>query len=248
MANMPLDTSITVQPPVHGNRSVGPFANGGIGPLASRETGAVDQRPTSEFRPAKPFGVPDIPRNSALPLAPGGGPAAPGIGPNHAAAPGTAFGTALGAHVQDRARAALARAMSRNETAKNAIGSAVPSNAAAGSAMRTDRNFVNAAAVNGIGSSGTVVASRGDATGPNAGVTRNAVGITANFRPRLPRVDAGQNKIGVTATTHAMPTAPIINGRDLVARSGLGPGMIGGPARRSSAGTLSGSDFHLRHP
>jgi len=187
MANMPLDTSITVQPPVRGN--------GAIGPLASRETGPLDHLPMSEFRSAKPFGVPDIPRNG-------------GHGAN-------------GAHVQDRARAAIARSMmarsmGRTETPRNAIGN-----------------------------SATVVASRGDAAGLSAGVTRNAIGVTANFRPRIPRADAGGNKIGITAAAgRAMPTAPVINGRGF-ARPAIGPAMIGGPARAS--GALSGNDFHLRH-
>ena len=182
MANMPLDTSITVQPPVHGN--------GAIGPLASRETGSADRVPTSEFRPAKPFGVPDIPRNSAH--------------------------SAQGAHVQDRARAAIARSIGRAGTTKNAIGSST-----------------------------TVMASRGDTAGLNAGVTRNAIGVTANFRPRIPRANTGDNKIGVSAVAgSAMPTAPVINGHGF-ARSTVGPAMIGGPARAS--GALSGNDFHLRH-
>jgi hypothetical protein len=184
MANMPLDTSITVQPPVRGN--------GVIGPLAGREP--LDRMPMSEFRSARPFGVPDVPRNGAQ-----------GV---HAA---------QGAHVEDRARAARARSMGRTETARNAIGSAA-----------------------------TVVASRGDTTGPNVGGTRNALGITANFRPRIPRAGAGDAKTGATAiAARAMPTAPVINGHD-IARSTIGPAIIGGPAR-SSAGMLSGSDFHLRH-
>jgi hypothetical protein len=182
MASMPLDTSITVQPPVHGN--------GAMGPLASRETGQLGRLPVSQFRPGKPFGVPDVPRN----------------------------GTAgfHGAHVQDRARAAITRSMRSVE------------------APRTS-----------IGSSATMVASRGDVTGPNAGISRNAIGITANFRPRIPRVNAGSNRIGVTAVaSRAMPTAPVINGRGF-ARSVIGPAMIGGPARAS--GVLSGNDFRLKH-
>ena len=184
MANMPLDTSITVQPPVRGNSA--------IGSLAGREP--LDRMPMSEFRSARPFGVPDVPRNGAQ-----------GV---HGA---------QGAHVEDRAHAARARSMGRTETARNAIGS-----------------------------SATVIASRGDMTGPNAGGTRNALGITANFRPRIPRAGAGDAKAGVTAVAaRAMPMAPVINGHD-IARSTIGPATIGGPAR-SSAGMLSGSDFHLRH-
>jgi len=186
MANMPLDISITVQPPVRGN--------GAIGPLASRETGPLDHMPMSEFRPARPSGVPDVPRNGAQ----------------------GAHG-ANGAHVQDRARTAMARSIGRTETPKNAIGS-----------------------------SATALASRGDATGPNAGGARNAIGITANFRPRIPRAEVGGNKIGVTAiAVRATPTAPVINGHGF-ARPAIGPAMIGGPARAS--GGLSGTDFHLRHP
>jgi hypothetical protein len=198
MANMPLDTSVTVPPPVRGN--------GAIGPLASRETGPLGRMPMSEFRSARPFGVPDIPRNGAQ-----GARGAQGAQGAHGAH------GANGAHVQDRARAALARSIGRTETSKNAIGSAA-----------------------------TVLASRGDTTGPNAGSTRNAIGITANFRPRIPRAEVGGNKIGVTAIAgRAMPTAPVINGHGF-ARSAIGPAMIGGPARAS--GGLSGTDFHLRHP
>ena len=175
MANMPLDSSITVQPTVR--------RNGAIGPLASRETGPLDRTPMSEFRPAKPFGVPDIPRNAAR-----------------------------GARVQDRARAAVARSMGRIGTTKNSIGGAA-----------------------------AVVASRGEATGLNAGITRNAIGVTTNFRPRISRANAGDNRIGFTAVVgHAMPTAPVINGHGF-ARSTIGPAMIGGPARAS--GILSGNDF-----
>jgi len=186
MANMPLDTSITVQPPVRGH--------GAIGPLASRETGPLDRMPASEFRSARPFGVPDVPRNGTQ----------------------GAHG-ANGAHVQDRARAALARSIGRTETSKNAIGS-----------------------------SATVLASHGDTTGLNDGVVRNAIGVTANFRPRIPRAHAGDGGIGITAVAGpAMPTAPVINGHGF-GHSAIGPAMIGGPAR--ARGGLSGNDFHLRRP
>jgi hypothetical protein len=179
MAGMPLDTSITVQPPLR--------RNGAIGPLASREAGQLGHLPMSQFRPATPFGVPDIPRNGAH-----------------------------GAHVQDRARAAISRSMRSVEVPKTSIGS-----------------------------SATAIASRGDVTGLNAGISRNALGITSNFRPRIPRAGAGDYRIGITTiASRAVPMAPVINGRGF-ARSAIGPAMIGGPARAS--GILSGNDFHLRH-
>jgi hypothetical protein len=240
MANMPLDTSITVQPPVHGHNGAGPFNHSEIGPLASRETGpeggSPDQRPTSVFRSAKPFGVPDVPRNS---LAPNNNPALPGVGLNNAP----------GAHVQDRARAAMAKAMNGGQTVKNAIGSSVTASAAPYSTQRVDNGVTNGGAVSGIGSPMNV-ASRGDATGPNPGngVARNAIGVTANFRPLLPRANAGETKTGAVAVAgHEMPNAPIINGHDL-SRPVAGPSVIGGPARRGGTGMLNGSDFHLRHP
>jgi hypothetical protein len=207
MANMPLDTSITVQPPVRGNNGVGPFNHSEIGPLASREAGpeggSPDQRPTSVFRSATPFGVPDIPRNSLAPN-------------NNSALPGIGLKNVPGAHVQDRARAAMAKA-------------------------------TNGGAVNSIGSP-TNIASRGDAAGPNPGngVARNAIGVTANFRPLLPRANPSETKTGAVAVAgHEMPAAPIINGRDL-SRPIAGPSVIGGPARRGGTGMLNGSDFHLK--
>jgi hypothetical protein len=120
----------------------------------------------------------------------------------------------------------MARAASQSAPIKNAIG----------------------AVVGTAGNSTTIIASRGDTGAPGAGdsVTRNAIGVTANFRPRIPRANAGEPQAGTLAATgHAMPTVPVINGRG-VARPMAGPAMIGGPAR--NAGALNGSDFHLRHP
>jgi hypothetical protein len=244
MANMPLDTSITVQPPVHGNSGVGPFSHGEIGPLASRQSGPdaapFDERPTSVFRSAKPFGVPDVPRNSLLPngnaVVPSNNPSLPQIGSR----------TAPGAHVQDRARAAMARAMGGSGPVKNAIGSTVTGNAATNGASGSDNDLPNGA-VYGVGRSTTAMASRGDINGQNNGIARSSIGVTANFRPLIPRANAGENKTGAVAVVgHEMPTAPVINGHNYV-RPLTGPGMIGGPAR-NGAGMLNGSDFHLRRP
>jgi hypothetical protein len=229
MANMPLDTSITVQPPVHGNSGVAPFNHGEIGPLASREAGPPDQRPTSVFRPSTPYGVPNIPRNS---LSPNSNPSVPGIGLKNAS----------GARVQDRARAAMARTIARTGPVKNAIGSTVPGDAVANGTMPLGRPPANGAAVS---NATTTLASRGDANGLSSGVTRNAIGVTANFRPRIPRANAETQAGTLAATDHAMPAGPIINGHGL-ARPMTGPAMIGGPAHRG--GMLSGSDFHLRRP
>jgi hypothetical protein len=206
MANMPLDTSITVQPPLHGSAGVGPFGHGEVGPLASREVGPdaapFDQKPTSVFRAAKPFGVPDVPRNSLLPNG------NPGAG--------------------------LARAIRGSQTAKNSIG--VSGLAVPNTALRNG-GLTNGVVANGIANSMTTIASRGDANvNAGNGETRNAIGITANFRPRIPRAAGGEAK-----------TAPIVNGRDLIRPLG-GPGVIGGPARRAGTGALNGSDFHLRRP
>jgi hypothetical protein len=241
MANMPLDTSITVQPPVHGaNRGISPFERGAVGPLASQDAGPeaqpLDRRPTSVFRPAKPFGVPDVPRNSLLPngnsVVPNGNPNSLGIG----------LRNSQGAQMQERARA-----IDRGEPVKNAIGTTVTSNATPGSALRA--GSASGALPTGIGTS-TTIASRGDTNSLNTenGAMRNAIGVTANFRPRIPRAGAGEIKPGTVAVAgHEMPTAPIINGHDLM-RPIPGPAVIGGPARRAGAGMLSGSDFHLRHP
>lgn len=245
MANMPLDTSITVQPPLHGNAGVAPFGHGEVGPLASRDVGSEgapsDQRPTSIFRPAKPFGVPDVPRNSLLP---NGNPV---LSNNTLSVPGIGLGNVSDARVQDRARAATARLAARSQTTKNSIGSSVIGIAVPNSALRN--GLTNGTAANSVGSLMTAIASRGDAT-VNSGdsATRNAIGVTANFRPRIPRVAIGDAKPGMVAVAgHDMPHAPVINGRDLVRPLG-GPGVIGGPARRAGAGMLSGSDFHLRRP
>jgi hypothetical protein len=234
MASMPLDTSITVQPPLHGSAGVGPFGHGEVGPLASREGASegapFDQRPTSIFRPGKPFGVPDVPRNSLLPNG----------------NPGAGLQNLPGAHVQDRARAAMARAIRGSQTAKNSIG--VSGLAIPNTALRNG-GLTNGVVANGIANSMTTIASRGDANvNAGNGETRNAIGITANFRPRIPRAAGGEAKTGVVAIAgHEMPTAPIINGRDLIRPLG-GPGVIGGPARRAGTGALNGSDFHLRRP
>ena len=239
MASMPLDTSITVEPPVRGN-GISPLSRSEVGPLASGESGLeaapFDQRPTSIFRPAKPLGVPDVARNS---LSPNGNPLVPG---NNAGLPGIGWNNAPGAHVQDRARAAIARRMGYSEPVKNAIGGTISSSAIAGAMGRdNDRPY---GAVYGIGRSTTTIASRGDINGLSSGVARNSVGVTTNFRPLIPR--AGPAKAGAaTVAGHEMPTAPVINGHD-PARSISGSAVIGGPARRS--GILSGSDFGLRHP
>ncbi len=234
MASMPLDTSITVQPPVHGN-GIGALNRGDVGLLASRERGPeavpFDERPTSIFRSAKPFGVPNVPRNILLP----NGNAA--LRSNNPGLPGVGRTNPPGAHVQDRARAAIARAMGRSESVRNAVGSAVSSIAVANGALPGDSDLPRGA-VYGIGRA-TTIASRGD-----VGVTRNAVGVTANFRPLIPR--AGSVKAdAVAGAEYRVSTAPVISGHDL-ARPISGSAVIGGPARRS--GVLSGSDFRVRHP
>jgi len=247
MANMPLDTSITVQPPLHGaNAAAGPFERGAVGPLANRGAGPeaqpFDRRPTSVFRPAKPFGVPDVPRNSLLPngnsVVPNSNPNLLGMGPRNP----------QGAQVQERVQAAMAAgAIGRGEPVKNAIGSTVTSNAIPGSAQRA--GSASGAAPTGIGAS-TIVVSHGDADSLNSeyGLMRNAVGLTANFRPRIPSPGAGETTPGIVAVVgREMPTARIIDGHGLM-RPIAGPAVIGGPARRAGAGMLSGSDFHLRHP
>lgn len=253
MADMPLDTSITVQPPLHGNAGVAPFGhssfgnssfgNGEVGPLANREVGSdgapFDQRPASIFRPAKPFGVPDVPRNSLLP---NGNPV---LSNPTLSVPGIGLKNLSGANVQDRTHAAMARLAARAQTAKNSIGSSVIGIAVPNSAWRN--GLTSGATANGIESAMTAIASRGDANGGD-GATRNAIGVTANFRPRIPRAAVGEAGPGVLAVAgHDMPHAPIINGRGLVRPLG-GPGVIGGPARRAGAGALSGSDFRLKRP
>ncbi len=230
-ASMPLDTSITVQPPVHRN-GIDPLNRRDVGLLASRESGSeavpFDERPSSIFRPAKPFGVPNVPRNALLPTGNAALRSLPGIGRTNSP----------GAHVQDRARAAIARAMGHSESVKNAVGSAVSSIAVANGALPGGSDLPHGA-VYGIGRATMAIASRGD-----VGVTRNAVGVTANFRPLIPR--AGPDRAdAVAGAGYRMSTAPVISGHDL-ARPISGSAVIGGPARRS--GVLSGSDFRVRHP
>ncbi len=92
----------------------------------------------------------------------------------------------LGAHVQDRVRAALARA-GRGAPTKNAIGGAVAASPAGG-------GNVNA----------------------TAGVATNAIGMTVHIHPGLAGPNSSENRTVSGAPTATAPNRFVINGRDMI--------------------------------
>jgi len=140
-------------------------------------------------------------------------PRSPGV----ANAPATVV-NAVGARVQDRVRAAHARAVGHGAEAKNAIGGAV-ARGLAGSG------------INANATDSTVV---------------NAIGMTVRVQPGVLGTSPGEHKTGALASTGAATNRSAINGRSMV-RPGARAGAIGGPAH-SVAGALNGSDVQIRRP
>jgi hypothetical protein len=148
-----------------------------------------------------------------------------GVGhPADASAPGTAINAigehvAVGAHIEDRVRAALARAVG-----KNAVGSAVPNNLGGASARGGERTVVNAI--------GATVRFRPQLAGTVSGA--RAAGATALAgRAGSVRSDAPTN------------TLAAINGTGMT-HIGSGPGVIGG-ATRNHSGSINGTSFRPRY-
>jgi len=110
---------------------------------------------------------------------------------------------ALGAHVQDRVRAAHARAMNQGTEAKNAIGSPI----------------------------GAGIVGAGHGVNATEGMVRNAVGVPVRVQPSLPGTTIGESKAGPIASA-AATSHSAINGRDLV-HAPLRTGALGGPAKNA---------------
>jgi hypothetical protein len=127
---------------------------------------------------------------------------------------------AIGVRVEDRVRAAIARANASGNGARNAVGSAMANDAGSASAKATD------------------------------GVVTNAIGIAVSVRPNIPMPGASERGTGAMAPVGGRPVAGIngtgINGTG-IGRLAPGTGAIGGPAKNVS-GVLSGTDFRPRHP
>ena len=149
----------------------------------------------------------------------------PGVGhPADASAPGTAINAigehvAVGAHIEDRVRAALARAVGRN-----AAGSAMPNNLAGASTRGGERTVVNAI--------GAMVRFRPRLAGTVGGA--RAAGATAM---------AG--RAGSVRSNAPANTLAAINGTGMT-HIGSGPGVIGGAARNFS-GSINGTSFRPRY-
>ena len=186
LMNTPLDSSITVMPDLY-SKKVG----GGLG--QKKKQGVF-------FRPLRHPGLvgqPERPGHVAQPEHP------------HAPSPsGSMTINAVGAHVQDRARAALAREATR-AAARNAIG--------------------------GVTSPGIV---GGDAaTNAPQAVTKNAIGMTVPVRPNVPGTNTAEPKAGAVLATGNATNRAAIGGHDMIrpgAAGGLGgparsrPGVLSG--------------------
>jgi hypothetical protein len=179
-----------------------------------------------DTRIAPSFGPPGKkpPRKLARSLSPLGGPAkqagAPAASRRLSALPSSVVINAIGARVEDRARAAMARANASGNGSRNAVGNTITTNAG------------NAAA----GSAESVVI--------------NAVGMVVHVHPAVSPPANSAVGAGATASPGRMPAAGVnggtVNGTGMghVATRG---GAIGGPTR-NVPGALNGTDFHPRHP
>ena len=230
--NTPIDTSITVQPPLHGRNGLTGF---GAGEEKGRQLG-IGQKGQIIFRPSRRPGELDHPRHFTLP-----GATAPGIA-----------GTRIpGAHVQDRARAAMARQI-------NAIG-----NAATAIGGRGGPHAGHNVATNAIGIAGPGVGGKGGGDNGAGNVTINAIGLAVQVprgaaaakgidghganSPSVPAMNFAQRGANSGALGGpALSGGTALDGRTMI-RRGAASGVIGGPAGRAS-GVLSGTDFHPRIP
>jgi hypothetical protein len=127
---------------------------------------------------------------------------------------------AIGARVEDRAKAAAARANASGNGARNAVGNTITTDAG------------NAAA------------------GAAESVVNNAIGMAVHVHPPVLPPANGPVGAGAPAPFGRMPATGAnggaVNGTGL-GRMSPRAGAIGGPARNAS-GTLNGTDFHARRP
>jgi hypothetical protein len=125
----------------------------------------------------------------------------------------------IGAHMQDRVTAAIAR-----EAAKNAVGASTAN--------------VGGGAANNVGATSATTGVR---------LVTNAIGVAVPFHPRPPGAVTVVPLVGVTAVAgNATRTVAVSNGAGMT-RIGSLPGAIGGPARQLASG-LNGTSFRPRHP
>jgi len=207
-ANSPIDTSITVQP----------------GPSGKRGLAAIEHQPSSEaigqksgvlFRPAR-IGEPEhLPSGGVL--------------------PGATSTRAVGAHVQDHARAAAARRI----TAIGSAESPVVGNGVANAAGNITTTAIGTAESGAAGKGGW---------NPAGTVATNAIGIPIRaLAPEkfsaAPAAERGTNSVA----TAGPRISAVINGRAII-RPGSGPAGIGGPTGRAASGALNGTDFHAKTP
>ena len=132
---------------------------------------------------------------------------------------------AVGAHVQDRVRAALAR------------------------------GTISAAARSGIGSGVMAPGMVGGGTGSSDGVTKNAIGATVPIHPGLTNAGASKigpttSPNAAVGSAGLMTNRSALNGQTMV-HPGSGTTVLGGPTQirqtNLNTGVLSGNMFHPRH-
>jgi hypothetical protein len=152
-----------------------------------------------------------------------------GLGPARrlsALPPSSTVINAIGARVQDRVRAAIARANGSMNGARNAVGSNAAGNAGGASASAADS------------------------------VVTNAIGIAVHVHPNIQQPMGSAIGTGATAPAGGRLQVTGINGANINGASFNGANMgrptfrvgaIGGPVK-NTVGVLSGTDFHPRHP
>jgi hypothetical protein len=145
---------------------------------------------------------------------------APAASRRLSALPGSIVINAIGARVEDRVRAATARANASGNGPRNAVGNTITTNAG------------NAAA------------------GAAESVVINAVGMGVRVHPAVSPPANGAVGAGARASPGQMPAAGVnggaVNGTGM-GHVATRAGTIGGPTRNVS-GALNGTDFHPRHP
>jgi hypothetical protein len=144
---------------------------------------------------------------------------APAASRRLSALPGSVVINAIGARVEDRVRAAVARANASGNGPRNAVGNPITTNAG------------NAAA------------------GAAESVAINAIGMAVHVHPAVSPPANGALGAGATASPGRIPAGVnggAVNGTGM-GHVATRAGAIGGPTR-NIPGALNGTDFHLRHP
>jgi hypothetical protein len=180
-----------------------------------------------DTRIAPSFGPPGKkpPRKLTRSLSPLGGPAkqagAPAASRRLSALPGSVVINAIGARVEDRVRAAMARANASGNGPRNAVGNTITTNAG------------NAA------------------SGAAESVVINAIGMAVHVHPAVSPPANGAVGSGATAVPGGRTPAAGVNGGAVngtgMGHVATRAGAIGGPAK-NVPGALNGTDFHTRHP